>query len=353
MLDACMVARQSHAPRSRRTGAPRTGFRWFIGLLLVAAVVIAARGFGDEARFTALLRDARPAWLLLLIAFQLATYVLLAEAWTLAIRRAGGSPPRAGVLVRVALAELFTDQALPSAGVAGTVLVLNSLRRRGVPAPAAGTAVVASLIGLYVAQLLAVVASIVVLFARHRLNHFSVVVSVIALLVALAVPSICVAIVAGALPRLPNRLQRLHLVRALRETIEQAPRDIVFEPRIVLSVSALRLGILLLDGATIAIGGVALGKAIPLDEAIAAFSLASVAGSVSFLPGALGSFELLATGLLVLCGMPLELSVSSVLLMRGFSFWLPMIPGVWFARSELRRDGEHQEQRPDLQASHG
>ena len=37
----------------------------------------------------------------------------------------------------------------------------------------------------------------------------------------------------------------------------------------------------------------------------------------------------------VATGVPLEAAVTATFLMRGFSFRLPMIPGLWFARREL------------------
>ncbi len=69
--------------------------------------------------------------------------------------------------------------------------------------------------------------------------------------------------------------------------------------------------------------------------------LASAAASVSFLPGGLGSYEALSIALLIAFGAPLEAAASATLLMRGFSFWLPMLPGLWFARKELAARARH------------
>ena len=63
--------------------------------------------------------------------------------------------------------------------------------------------------------------------------------------------------------------------------------------------------------------------------------LASAAASVTFLPGGLGSYEALLIALLIALGAPLEAAAPATLLMRGFSFWLPMLPGFWCARREL------------------
>lgn len=321
----------SSSPARARPAA----YGWVVGVLVLVALVVAWRGLGEERRFAEVLQNAEPAWLLATAALQIATYLCLARAWSIAIARGGGVPPRTWSLVRLALAELFTDQALPSGGIGGTVLVVRALGRRGVPTAAAGTAVVASLLGLYAAQLVIVAASVVELFARRRFGSFAGGVSIFAFLAAAGLPVVTVSLAAGGLQRLPARIQRLRVVQALREAIDAAPRDVLFAPRTMLPISAMRLVIVVLDGATLAAALAAVGYPIPVDEAVTTFALASVAASVSFLPGGIGGFEAIATGLLATYGVPIEAAVPAILIMRGFSFWLPMLPGVWFARHEI------------------
>jgi glycosyltransferase 2 family protein len=43
------------------------------------------------------------------------------------------------------------------------------------------------------------------------------------------------------------------------------------------------------------------------------------------------------TLMLALLGMPLEAALSATILLRGVTFWLPMVPGVLIARRELSR----------------
>jgi hypothetical protein len=39
--------------------------------------------------------------------------------------------------------------------------------------------------------------------------------------------------------------------------------------------------------------------------------------------------------MLTLTGTPLEAALTATLLLRGLTFWLPMVPGLWIARREL------------------
>jgi uncharacterized membrane protein YbhN (UPF0104 family) len=37
-------------------------------------------------------------------------------------------------------------------------------------------------------------------------------------------------------------------------------------------------------------------------------------------------------------GMAIETALAATILLRGLTFWLPMVPGLWLARLELRGD---------------
>ncbi|NTW53221.1 MAG: hypothetical protein HGB15_00300 [Chlorobaculum sp.] len=56
----------------------------------------------------------------------------------------------------------------------------------------------------------------------------------------------------------------------------------------------------------------------------------------SLIPLGLGSFELTCAGVLVSLGARLETALTATLLLRGFTVWLPMIPGLLLTRRALR-----------------
>jgi uncharacterized membrane protein YbhN (UPF0104 family) len=41
--------------------------------------------------------------------------------------------------------------------------------------------------------------------------------------------------------------------------------------------------------------------------------------------------------MLSLLGVSVEAALAATLLLRALTFWLPMLPGIWFARLEIRR----------------
>jgi Mg2+-importing ATPase len=67
----------------------------------------------------------------------------------------------------------------------------------------------------------------------------------------------------------------------------------------------------------------------------ASFMLSSMARIVGIVPGGLGVFEAASVASLRLMGVPIAAGLAATLLFRGFSFWLPMLPAVLFARREV------------------
>jgi len=71
--------------------------------------------------------------------------------------------------------------------------------------------------------------------------------------------------------------------------------------------------------------------------------------TVSLLPGGVGPFEAGSVAALRLLGVSLEVSVAATLLVRGYTLWLPMLPGLWLARREMAR-GTGWSARPEVRA---
>jgi hypothetical protein len=55
----------------------------------------------------------------------------------------------------------------------------------------------------------------------------------------------------------------------------------------------------------------------------------------SSIPLGLGTFEAACVGMLSLLGVAMETALAATLLLRGLTFWLPMVPGLWLAKREI------------------
>lgn len=309
---------------------------WLFGLLLLAALVVAVLHRGEERAFAALATRAEPAWIGVAALLQVATYACAASVWQRAL--AGNGVHRSVTsLLPLGLAKLFTDQAVPSAGVSGTMLVLGLLVGRGVERGVAIASMLAGLIAYYVAYLLSLATALAWLWTRGELSRWLVGLAGLFALFAAGLPLSLVWLRARAPLGLPVWLQRLPGVRPLAASLAEASRARVFGARQGVECVALQLAIFLLDAATLLVLLRAVGTSIPPLLGFASFVVASAVGTLAWVPGGLGAFEGACVAMLHLHDVPIEAALAATLLLRGFTFWLPMLPGLFVVRRELRR----------------
>jgi uncharacterized membrane protein YbhN (UPF0104 family) len=308
---------------------------WLFGGLLLLAVVVVGLHRAEVHEVIGLLAGLHLPWLAAALALQALTYVCAAAVWQRVLARLG-ERRRVAALTPLSLAKLFTDQAMPSGGLSGNVLFVHAMRRRGVGLPAAMAALVASMIGHYLANLV-LAALVAFILVRHGLLHPALAVLVIAYGAFAALLIRVVAAVAGRRgpPRwLPvRRFARAgHLLDALART---APG--VLRGRVLWEVGVLQAAIVVLDTATLWVMLWALGRPVAPDLVLAAFLCASLVMEMGPIPLGLGSFEAVCVSVLGLAGAPVAAALPATLLLRGFTLWLPMLPGLWLTRCELRR----------------
>ena len=307
---------------------------WLFGVLALLAVILVVLRIGELERFATLAREAKPKWLLVALVLQGLTYVCAASVWYAALGRAG-APRRLCSLIPLGIAKLFTDQALPSGGISGTLLVMHGLARRGVPTPLAMGSLLVGLVSFYTAYGLAALAGLVLLQLHHAVGVA--VVAVAALFTAFVV-GVPVAVL--GLRRLTNgpwlrRLRHVPGAASLLEAIASAPSDLLRDPVLMVKTTALQLAIFMLDAATLYVMLRALAQEASLLAAFASFMVADVVATVGPIPLGLGVFEGAAVAMLNMTGISVEAALAATLLLRGLTFWLPMLPGLWLVRREL------------------
>jgi uncharacterized membrane protein YbhN (UPF0104 family) len=312
---------------------------WITGLVLLLALIVLVSRFGEGRALATLLRDAfaaHPAWLALAAGLQLGTYGCAAAVWQRALARSGFRV-RVRTLLPLGVAKLFADQALPSAGLSGTLLVVRALVRRGVPRGPAVAAMLAGVVSFYVAYGLSMVASLVVLGARQELHPALLVLGAVFAVLATGVPLGILWLRGRGVPEGPRWWLRLPGAREARAAIAEAPRDAVWSAGLAVETVLLQLGIFALDAATLSVMLRAVEVELAPQIAFASFVVASVVATLAWVPGGLGTFEGTCVAMLSVHQVALQPALAAVLLLRGFTFWLPMAPGLWIARREMIR----------------
>lgn len=126
--------------------------------------------------------------------------------------------------------------------------------------------------------------------------------------------------------------------RVSGNAVAQAPTDLLRKPSLLAEASALQLGIFFLDALTLWLSFRAIGESVDFWIVFGSFVMASVAATIGPIPLGLGTFEAGSVAMLRLLGVPFEAALTSTLLLRGLTFWLPMLPGLWLARREIGGD---------------
>jgi uncharacterized protein (TIRG00374 family) len=325
-----------YSVRMRQEREKRHAWRWLSwlpGVVMLLALVAVVTHRAEGERFARLLSHAQPVWLLGAAVLQLATYLCAAGVWQRVLRHAG-APLAVRSLIPLAVARLFVDQVLPTGGLGGRVLVVRAFRHRGVRMPIAIAAILVDLLTLYGAFAVVVLASLIFLWLSRELNRLILTLVALFPLMAAGVP-LTVLWLSGRERRPPRWACRVPRLESLLREIARAPNGIVRDPGVLAQGSALQLAIYLLDAATLWTMLRAIGQSVPAWAAFASYVLAQVAATVILTPGGLGSFEAASVAMLALSGVPVEAGLTATLLFRGFTYWMPMLPGLWLSRREL------------------
>jgi uncharacterized membrane protein YbhN (UPF0104 family) len=327
-------ARPGSVEALRGGGALARRLGWLTGALLLGAVVLVATHQAEERALARLLSEAQPRWLLVAALLQVLTYGCAAAVWQRALAFRGDAT-RLLPLVPLGLAKLFTDQALPSAGVSGTLLVVRGLERRGVPRPAAVAAMLTGLVAYYFGYLLATLLALAVLWRHGELGLVFLLPAAAVGLIAVALPLAMLALRRQAVRRPPGWLERWPGMGDVTASLREAPAASLFAPRVLAETVLLQLAIFVLDALTLGATLRAVASPVVPSLVFASFVVASLVSTLAWVPGGIGTFEGTCVALLHLHGVPVEAALAATLLLRGFSFWLPMVPGFALARREV------------------
>ena len=306
---------------------------WLFGVVVLAGLVVFIMHFGAIEVFVAKLRGANPLWLAAALCCQFATYVSAAAVWFRVLKRAGSPLPFLSLL-RLAFVELFANQAVPTGGLSGSLMVVRGLMLRGVASAVAVTALFIAALSYYAAYFMVGLLAFVLLWHSGDLNA-----AWRALFIAFAIVVTALGTALLLLSRsrddlIPDAIRHWRPLAQLARMLSQVRVDMLRDPRLAFEVVTLQSGIFLLDAATLWCTGRAVGLNVDIGSSFMSFILASVVATLSPIPLGLGTFEGTCTGLLHLMGGGLEASLAATLIMRGLTLWLPMLPGLVMIRRE-------------------
>lgn len=197
--------------------------------------------------------------------------------------------------------------------------------------------VVVDLVSYYAAYVVALCAALGIVWLHGDLSWFIVLPAAIFAPLAAAVPTLVLLASRGR--ALPRWIRRLPIVKPLLRALLEATPETAHDVSLIARCAGLQLAIFVLDAATLWVMLWALGLAVHPAPVFASFMLSTLARTLGPIPGGLGIFEGASVATLKLMGVPVAAALAATLLFRGLSFWLPMVPGLVFARRVSAADG--------------
>jgi uncharacterized protein (TIRG00374 family) len=320
-------------PLSGETSTVSLILGWGVGVLVLAGLISFILHFGDIGVFIDKLKAADPLWLAAALGSQAITYVCAALIWARVMAKAGYHR-RVVDLLDLAVVELFANQAIPTGGLSGSVIVVRGLIRRAVPSPIAVTALLIAALSYYGAYLLIAIAAFVLLWYSGDLSDAWLSLSIVFAGVVIFIGGSLLLLMRLRGRFIPTSLLSWPPAKRIAEMLSRVRRDLVADASLLTQTTALQAAIFLLDAATLWLVLQAIGTQIVPSHAFISFVLASVVATLSPLPLGLGSFEGTCVAVLHLLGVQIEAGLAATLIFRGFTFWLPMLPGIWLIRRE-------------------
>ena len=310
---------------------PSRWLPWLLGIAVLAAVIAAALHLSEGRDFIRLAEDAEPWWLTIAVLLQSATYAAQGEIWRRVGTRAGAPLPGWDAF-RLSLAKLFADQALPSAGISGSIVVARTLEQRGVRPGAINAVVLINLASYHLGYIAALAAALAILQWEGHATLLIVLSTLLFVLFAVAVTAGVIGLSGVDRRARAQWISRFTPLRSSVAFIQRADPQLIRNPRLLVDTTALQVGIILLDAATMWVLLRSLGTHPSATGVFASFMIASLVRTIGIVPGGLGTFEATSVLTLAMTGTTIPIALSATLLFRGLSFWLPMVPGLWLSR---------------------
>jgi Mg2+-importing ATPase len=311
---------------------------WFIGIASIAGMIVVATHFSEVLALLMLVRKVSPWWLAAALIVQAGTYLTQAEIWRMVARKTGATLSMS-LLYKLALSKLFVDQALPSAGVSGTVVVAKSLSGKGLSNGAIVAAVVINTTSFFSAYVVALAAALSIVTILGHTSPLILSVSLTFMVLGAALTAGMLALTPERLSRIPKRIQRWKFVQKTLNDAKNADSRLVRDAWLQVFAAVYQLLTFLLDAATLWVLMRSVGGRPSLSSAFASFMIANLFRTISFIPGGLGTFEAAVVYMLRKAGNSYSTGLTAALLFRGITFFLPMLPGMWFSQ-RLNRSGK-------------
>ena len=192
------------------------------------------------------------------------------------------------------------------------------------------------MVSFYAAYLGVACVSILILWLHHAIQAWILAVAGVFCLLAVAIPAGALWVRSLSSEDLPALLLKIPGLARLMGEVGAAPRELLRRPGLLISAMLLHGSVFMLDAATLWVMLQVVGIKASFWIALPSFVMASMVTTIGPIPMGLGTFEVTCVSMLGALGIGIEAALTATLLLRGFTLWMPILPGMWLARRALR-----------------
>lgn len=334
--------------------------RWKMALNIITILALIGLAYAVRDQLAATLKNFRKVdlWaLVLVLPLQAGNYFFQGKLYQ-ALFRLLGDRFRTRSMVRMALELAFVNTVFPSGGVSGFSYINIRLRDEQVSTAKATFVQMMRFILIFVGFQAFLFIGLLALAVGGQANDVAILVAG-SLATLLLSGTLLLAFVIGSkqrinafftfVTRLLNRL--IHIFRPSHpETISVDKAKVAFTElhehymQLRNDLQTLRWPLLyaflasMTEVATIYVVYIAFGEWVNPGAVIIAYAVANFAGLVSILPGGVGVYEALMTGVLTAGGIPAAISLPVTVMYRVLNMLIQLIPGYWFYHRALHAE---------------
>jgi glycosyltransferase 2 family protein len=312
----------------------------FIGLFLLLILAFSIIHFGQIENLVSSLKQINPPWFVLAIFFQILTYIAQAEIWWLVLHFKEKALPFSS-LISLSFSKVFIDHTIPSGGMVGSIAVTNFLLKLDISKEGAILTIAIQVFSKYIAYFGSFLLSIGILwyydYLSKTLVYLTIIFTIVVLIFLLLTFFLWHKITNKSDGKIPKFLMKYRFVNTFLEFSKTIPRDLIFQTYIMLPSVILQILIFLLDAATLWAIIKGLNTSLTLSGAFITHVISSAIGTISPIPGGLGILDGGAIAILHLFNIQIEVALVAILIYRGITYFLPMIPGAIVTHREAKR----------------
>jgi len=286
-----------------------------VGLAVVLAVVL-LKNLGEEKRMLAVIREARPGWLLVALVFQFFYYWLYSWMWQLALAQYGLNW-RIKEILLLTFGSLFINLTAPTAGLAGAGVFIRHARSKKERALPAMAAYYLGILMEFLGIALCLVITFLILLRKQDLTWYELTAGGVFLLITLGLFLLVVS--SAKWRQIVARLMRKRLI----------PGEVKFARPLKRLWQLFLLGIVmqLTNLASLFFVFLALGQTVLPLTIFVGFFLTVLFLIVAPTPQGIGVVETLIPVILSGFGVGIETGLWAILLFRLLNLWLPFLAG--------------------------